>query len=151
MRAWVEDNGLRLHPDKTHVGDCLVKGQGFEFLGYRFEAGQRFVRKKSLNHFKDAIRAKTRRTRGDSLERIVDDLNRTLQGWFQYFRHAHPRTFIVLDKFIRRRVRAVLRKQKKRPGFGKSRDDHQRWPIAFFANAGLLALHTAWQTARHSR
>jgi RNA-directed DNA polymerase len=151
IRAWVEDNGLRLHPDKTHVGDCLVKGQGFEFLGYRFEAGQRFVRKKSLNHFKDAIRAKTRRTRGDSLERIVDDLNRTLQGWFQYFRHAHPRTFLVLDKFIRRRVRAVLRKQKKRPGFGKSRDDHQRWPIAFFANAGLLALHTAWQTARHSR
>lgn len=151
IRAWVGDNGLRLHPDKTHVGDCLVKGQGFEFLGYRFEAGQRFVRKKSLNHFKDAIRAKTRRTRGDSLERIVDDLNRTLQGWFQYFQHAHPRTFIVLDKFIRRRVRAALRKQKKRPGFGKSRDDHQRWPIAFFANAGLLALHTAWQTARHSR
>jgi RNA-directed DNA polymerase len=41
MRAWVNANGLMLHPDKTHVGDCRVEGQGFEFLGYRFEAGQR--------------------------------------------------------------------------------------------------------------
>jgi RNA-directed DNA polymerase len=151
IRAWVAENGLRLHPNKTHVGDCLVKGQGFEFLGYRFEAGQRFVRKKSLNRLKDTIRAKTRRTRGDSLARIIGDLNPTLRGWFTYFKHAHPRTYIVLDRFIRRRMRALLRKQGKRPGFGATHADHQRWPIAFFAEAGLLALHTAWQNARYSR
>jgi len=151
IRAWVADNGLRLHPDKTHVGDCRLAGQGFEFLGYRFEAGRRFVRKKSLNRLKDSIRAKTRRTRGDSLARVVADLNRTLRGWFAYFKHAHPRTFIVLDKLIRRRLRSLLRKQEKRPGFGATRDDHQRWPIAFFADAGLLALHTAWRNARYSR
>ena len=80
--------GLTLHPEKTHVGDCRQPGQGFEFLGYRFEAGQRHVRKKSLNTLKDAIRAKTKRTRGDSLARIVLDLNRTLRGWFGYFKHA---------------------------------------------------------------
>jgi RNA-directed DNA polymerase len=151
IRAWVDANGLRLHPGKTHVGNCLVKGQGFEFLGYQFEAGQRFVRKKSLNRIKDTIRAKTRRTRGESLERIIADLNRSLRGWFRYFQHAHPRTFVVLDKFVRRRLRAVLRKQDKRPGFGATYADHRRWPIVFFANAGLLALHTAWQEARHSR
>jgi RNA-directed DNA polymerase len=151
IRAWVDANGLRLHPGKTHVGNCLVKGQGFEFLGYQFEAGQRFVRKKSLNRIKDTIRAKTRRTRGESLERIIADLNRSLRGWFRYFQHAHPRTFTVLDKFVRRRLRAVLRKQDKRPGFGATYADHRRWPIVFFANAGLLALHTAWQDARHSR
>jgi len=33
MRAWVVANGLALHPDKTHVGDCRIVGQGFEFLG----------------------------------------------------------------------------------------------------------------------
>jgi hypothetical protein len=43
MRAWVNANGLTLHPDKTHIGDCRVEGQGFEFLGYRFEAGERWV------------------------------------------------------------------------------------------------------------
>ena len=151
IRAWVADNGLHLHSGKTHIGDCRKVGEGFEFLGYRFEAGRRIVRKKSLDRVKDAIMAKTRRSRGDSLERIVVDLNRTLRGWFAYFKHAHPRTFIVLDGFVRRRLRALLRKQQKRPGFGATRNDHQRWPNAFFAQAGLLALHTAWQTARHSR
>lgn len=152
IRAWVVGNGLRLHPDKTHVGDCRQTGEGFEFLGYRFEAGRRFVRKKSLDRFKDSIREKTRRTRGQALAVIVVDLNRLLRGWFAYFKHAHPYTFRPLDQFIRRRLRALLRKQTlRRPGMGLTAADHQRWPNAFFAEAGLLALHTAWQTARHSR
>ena len=45
IRAWVTANGLTLHPSKTHVGDCRVPGQGFEFLGYRFEAGRRCVQR----------------------------------------------------------------------------------------------------------
>ena len=39
VREWTEANGLTLHPDKTPIGDCLQPGQGFEFLGYRFEGG----------------------------------------------------------------------------------------------------------------
>ena len=64
VHAWVEANGLTLHPEKTHVGDCRVPGQGFEFLGYRFEAGRRHVRKKSLDKLKDTIRERTRRCPG---------------------------------------------------------------------------------------
>jgi RNA-directed DNA polymerase len=151
VRAWVSENGLALHPEKTHVGDCRQPGHGFEFLGYRFEAGQRHVRQKSLNKFKDSIREKTRRTRGDSLVCAVADLNPLLRGWFGYFKHAHHTTFGKLDGFVRRRLRAVLRKQEKRPGRGICRADHQRWPNAFFAEAGLFALHTAWLSARQSR
>ena len=72
---WVRDNGLTLHPTKTHVGDCRQPGQGFEFLGYRFEAGRRFVRKKSMKKLKDSIRAKTGRTRGVSIDRVITELN----------------------------------------------------------------------------
>ncbi len=151
IRAWVTENGLRLHPDKTRVGDCRQAGEGFEFLGYRFEAGRRWVRKKSLTRLKDRIRERTRRTQGESLERIVASLNPMLRGWFAYFKYAHPYTFDEIDKLIRRRLRAILRKQEKRPGFGRCRVDHQRWTNAFFAQAGLLALHTAWLEARHSR
>lgn len=151
IQQWVTENGLRLSPAKTHVGDCRVPGQGFEFLGYRFEAGLRLVRKKSLNRFKDTIRAKTGRTRGDSLARIIADLNRTLRGWFEYFKHAQPSTFKALDGFIRRRLRTLLRKQKKQSGVGLSLGDHLRWPNSFFAQAGLLALYGAWHEARHSR
>jgi len=151
IRQWVAENGLRLSPTKTHVGDCRQPGEGFEFLGYRFEAGRRRVRKKSLDRFKDKIRAKTGRLRGDSLQRIVTDLNRTLRGWFEYFKHADVFTFVDLDGFIRRRLRALLLRQTKRHGFGLSRLASRLWPNAFFAQAGLLALYGAWREARHSR
>ena len=151
IRRWVAENGLALHPDKTQIGDCRQPGQGFDFLGYRFEAGKRWVRKKSLARLKQGIREKTRRTRGDSLARIVADLNPLLRGWFGYFKHAHRATFPGLDGFVRRRLRALLRKQHKRPGSGRSKADHQRWPNHFFADAGLFALDPAWHAASHSR
>jgi RNA-directed DNA polymerase len=151
VAAWVSANGLTLHPDKTRVGDSRQPGQGFEFLGYRFEAGRRLVRKKSLQALKDKVRAKTGRSRGDSLARIISDLNPLLRGWFGYFKHATPALFGVLDGFVRRRLRAVLRKQAKRPGIGRCAADHQRWPNAFFAAHGLFTLRTAFAQARHSR
>jgi len=153
VETWVAANGLTLHPEKTRMGDCSQPGQGFEFLGYRFEAGTRRVRQKSLNALKDRIRAKTGRSRGDSLARIVADLNPVLRGWFEYFKHARPAltVFRKIDKMIRRRLRAVLRKQNKRPGFGRTLADHLRWPNAFFATRGLFTLVAALADARHSR
>ena len=151
VRAWVEANGLTLHPDKTHLGNCMEQGQGFEFLGYRFECGNRWVRKKSLTSLKDRIRKRTRRTRGDSMESIIQDLNPMLRGWFSYFKHAHRYTFKPLDGFVRRRLRAILRKQTKRPGFGRCYADHRRWPNAYFANLGLFTQYEAHCRASQSR
>ena len=151
VRAWVEANGLELHPGKTHIGDCREPGQGFEFLGYRFEEGRRWVRRKSLQRIKDAIRAKTRRSRGDSLATIIADLNPTLRGWYNYFKQAHVSTFRRLDGYIRRRLRAILRKQEKRPGRGICLRDHQRWKNAFFTEAGLFALYPARLAEAHPR
>lgn len=151
VKAWVEANGLTLHPDKTHVGDRRIEGQGFEFLGYRFEAGKRRVRKKSLQGFKDKIREKTRRSRGDSLMRIIADLTPMIRGWYGYFKHACRWEFPKLDGFIRRRLRAILRKQEKRPGFGKCHADHKRWPNAYFAELGLFTMTEARMSASQSR
>jgi RNA-directed DNA polymerase len=151
IKAWVEANGLILHPDKTHVGDCRREGQGFDFLGYRFEAGKRWVRKKSLMALKDKIRTLTQRTRGDSLARIIADLNPRLKGWFGYFKHAQALEFRRLDGFIRRRLRALLRKQEKRPGIGRCLTDHSRWPNAYFAATGLFTMTEAWLLASQSR
>ena len=151
VRVWVEQNGLRLNADKTHVGDCRQTGQGFEFLGYRFELGRRWVRRKSLLALRERIRQKTRRTRGDSLACIIADLNPTLRGWFHYFKHSQPWVHQLTDGFVRRRLRAILRKQDKRPGMGKCRDDHLRWPNTFFAAQGLFTLTTARVLASQSR
>ena len=119
--------------------------------GYRFEAGKRFVRKKSMNKLRDRIRDVTQRTRGKGLAFVIATLNPVLRGWFGYFKHAHKSTFPKLDQFVRRRLRAILRKQDKRPGRGICWDDHRRWPNAFFAAQGLFALNTAWKTARQPR
>jgi RNA-directed DNA polymerase len=151
VRGWVEQNGLKLNADKTHVGDCRQAGQGFEFLGYRFEVGRRWVRRKSLLALRERIRQKTRRTRGDSLACIIADLNSTLRGWFEYFKHAQPWVHQLTDSFVRRRLRAILRKQDKRPGMGKCREDHLRWPNTFFATQGLFTLTTARVLASRSR
>lgn len=151
VQAWVTANGLTLHPDKTRVGDCRQPGEGFDFLGYRFEAGRRLVRAKSLKTLRGKVRQRTLRSRGDSLRCIVADINPVLRGWFNYFQHATPGVFRLIDGFVRRRLRAVLRKQERRPGFGRCEADHQRWPNTFFAEQGLFTLQTALARARHSR
>ena len=33
VQDWVMTNGLTLHPDKPHIGDCRQRGEGFDFLG----------------------------------------------------------------------------------------------------------------------
>jgi len=151
VKSWVEQNGLRLNEDKTHVGDCRQAGQGFEFLGYRFEAGRRWVRPKSFKALRERIGIKTKRTRGESLAKIIADLNPMLRGWFNYFKQAHPRVHELMDGFTRRRLRALLRKHEKRPGMGRCLDDHLRWPNAFFATQGLFTMITARELASQSR
>lgn len=151
VRQWVAQNGLSLHQDKTHVGDCTQRGQGFEFLGYRFEAGRRWVRDKSLKSLKDKVREKTKRTRGESLRTVIEDLGPMLKGWFGYFKHAYKSTFPNIDGFIRRRLRAMLRKQQKRPGKGRCHADHKRWPNAYFAELGLFTMTQARFKASQSR
>ena len=151
VKSWMEQNGLSLNADKTHIGDCRQAGQGFEFLGYRFEAGRRWVRKKSLKALRERIRIKTKRTRGDSMATIIADLNPTLRGWFNYFKHAHPVALLGIDGYIRRRLRAIVRKQEKRPGMGRCFNDHLRWPNAYFARQGLFTITAARVLASQSR
>ena len=40
VREWVEQAGLRLHPEKTRIVDAREKG-GFDYLGYHFERGMK--------------------------------------------------------------------------------------------------------------
>lgn len=151
IKEWVIKHGLKLHPDKTRIGNCQVEGQGFEFLGYRFEAGQRYVRKKSMNKLKDEIRTLTKRTCGRSIQKVVDEVNPKLRGWYNYFKHAKKWTLEKIDGFVRRRLRAILRKQEKRPGRGRTLQDHMKWRNAYFAGLGLFTMQAALASDRQSR
>jgi RNA-directed DNA polymerase len=141
VRRWTAQAGLRLHPDKTRIVDAAQRG-GFDFLGYHFERGHRWPRQKSLAKLKDAIRRKTPRANGHSLTRIIADVNQSLKGWFEYFKHSHPNTFASLDKWVRMRLRSILRKRSGRRGRGRG-SDHQRWPNAYFVKLGLFSTTAA--------
>jgi RNA-directed DNA polymerase len=147
VQQWTAQAGLTLHPEKTRIVDAREPG-GFEFLGYRFEQGRRWPRKKSLGKLKAALRAKTRRVNGQSLERIVTDVNATLQGWFAYFKHSHRTTFPTLEGWLRMRLRSILRRRLGKRGRGRG-SDHQRWPNAYFAGHGLFSMIEAHARLRH--
>jgi RNA-directed DNA polymerase len=140
VRQWVMENGLTLHPTKTRIVDART--EVFDFLGYRFKGAVRLPRPKSADKLKDTIRAKTKRTNGDSLPFIISRVNQTLSGWFTYFRHCNRSVFQDLDCWIRGRLRSILRKRNGRRGRGRGKD-HQRWQNAFFEEHKLYNLKAA--------
>jgi RNA-directed DNA polymerase len=148
VQQWTGQAGLRLHPEKTRIVDATSR-DGFDFLGYHFERGMKWPRKKSLGKFRDTIRGKTKRTNGQSLQAIIADANRTMRGWFAYFKHSHRTTFTGVDGWVRMRMRSILRKRHGRRGRGRG-SDHQRWTNAYFAAHGLFSLVTAHAAARQS-
>jgi RNA-directed DNA polymerase len=98
---------------------------------------------------KDAVRQKTRRTSGDSLAVIIADVNRTLRGWFAYFKHSHRTTFRPIDEWVRARLRHILHRRhggRRRAGAAT----HRRWPRCFFVAQGLFSVERAHAAARQS-
>jgi RNA-directed DNA polymerase len=149
VRQWCEAEGLVLHPDKTRIVD--VRTEGFDFLGYHFTTTRRgqltcWPRKKSLGKFKDNIRRQTRRTNGRAMSCIIAAVNRTLRGWFGYFKHSYHTTFSAVDSWVRGRLRSILRKRRGGQGRGRG-SDHQRWPNRYFATLGFFSLKEAYAAA----
>jgi RNA-directed DNA polymerase len=144
LSRWCESAKLQLHPEKTRVVDTQI--ESFEFLGYCFGVykGQRLIypRKRSLEKLKDAIRAKTKRKRGDSLSQIVRDVSVTLRGWYGYFKHSKKGIFRDVDRWTRMRLRCILRRRLGHD-YRSRKMDNFKWPKAYFAEAGLFSLEQA--------
>ncbi len=149
IQGWAEQNGLVVHPSKTRIVDATQKG-GFDFLGYHFERGMKWPRKKSLDKFKETIRHKTRRKQGQSLSQVIAVLTPIMRGWFEYFKHSQPSTFSELDGWIRGRLRSILRKHQGKKGRARG-SDHQRWPNAYFDQLGFYSLVKARKLVLQSR
>ena len=106
--------GLRIHPEKTRI---VHVSQGFEFLGYKIGLGRglRFKsggiglyaipRQRSIDRFKDKVRALTRRRIAVTLEELIHVLNPVIRGWGMYYRRANVRRlFNRLNRWIVRRI-----------------------------------------------
>jgi RNA-directed DNA polymerase len=148
VRRWTAQAGLTLHPEKTRIVNATE--DGFEFLGYRFEQGRKRPRAKSLQKFKDKVRSQTSRLNGQSLQETIANVNRTLRGWFAYFKHSHKHAFPPLDSWVRTRLRRILRRRRGRSRGRVRGADQFRWPNAFFASRGLFSLVAAHALACQS-
>src|SRR3979411_2194323 len=81
----------------------LAKEEGSTSWDTILKRGKKGPRKKSLDKLKDAIRSKTRRNNGRSMKANCIDLNRTLKGWYEYFKHSESHVF-CRDRGLRART-----------------------------------------------
>jgi len=148
VRRWSEGAGLELHPLKTKVVSMEEDGNYFDFLGYRFKQSRkhqrvrRYLRPKSVKKLKENLKQYTRRNNGNSLEVIIAKANTILKGWFGYFQHVSATALPGLDRWVRGRLRSILRKRNGLEGRGRG-IDHHKWPNRYFKDLGLFNLEEA--------
>lgn len=147
VEAWMEESGLKLHPEKTRMVDMSKPDGSFDFLGYRFKRSRRgrlirLVRPQSVQKLKEKLRGLTKRNNGHCMEAIIQKINPILRGWFNYFKQACQTQHQELDKWIRGRLRSILRRRQRRKGKANGLD-HQRWPNRYFEALGYYSLKSA--------
>ncbi len=131
---------LAVNPDKSAVDRPWNR----KFLGYTFTMHYQpklKVATESIKRFKGRLREQFRRGRGRSLRRVLEELRPVLIGWVSYYRKSQVRiTFERIDQWIRRKLRAILWRQWKRP-----------WTRAKQLIRRGLAHERAWISATNGR
>jgi RNA-directed DNA polymerase len=102
---------LKVNESKSAV----AKPQERKFLGFSFTGGKELKRKiapKAIDRFKERIREITAKSRGRSMEKVMEELARYVRGWRGYFGFCEtPSMLQQLDSWIRRRVRCAFWRQ----------------------------------------
>ncbi len=102
----------------NHAKSCVRSTDGLEFLGYQFTGygGQMRVSPKNFDKFKQRVRELTRRRVSISMTTRLKALGYYLRGWTGYFCLVPIKSFfVVLDKWVRRRIRSCFWKQWRKP------------------------------------
>lgn len=102
---------LRVNQSKSAVARPWER----KFLGFSFTVHRqpkRRIAPQAVQRFRRRVRELTRRTRGVSHERMVEDLGRYWRGWLGYFGSCEtPAVLARLERWARRRLRSAIWKQ----------------------------------------
>jgi RNA-directed DNA polymerase len=102
---------LKVNESKSAV----AKPQERRFLGFSFTSGKELKRKiapKAIDRFKERVREITRKSKGRSMEQVMEELAQYLRGWRGYFGFCEtPSMLQQLDSWIRRRIRCAFWRQ----------------------------------------
>jgi hypothetical protein len=134
-RRILEKLEVTLQSEKTHI---VHVRQGFEFLGYKIKRGSQklklaterirsgvvqgdlyaYARDKSIKHFTEQIRQRTRRKAPVGTKELIEEINPVIRGWGNYYCNAHVRKlFNRLDRWIVRRIWSHRRKRWRNTGW----------------------------------
>lgn len=125
LETWM---GLEINREKTRVVNLWEEGARLDFLGYTFRfdrdlrgRGGRYlnmtVSKKSLQRERDRLRELTSyHVCFKPVPTLIQELNRHLRGWANYFQHGYPRVpFRAINRFVRERLTVHVRRRSQRP------------------------------------
>src|SRR4029450_8851411 len=144
-RRWMTGIGLTLNETKTRV--CDARCQPFTFLGYTFgpmhspRTGRRYngaqPSKKAVASIKERIRNRLRPGNQAPWEDVARALNRTVQGWANYFSYGSvTKAREAVQLYLYHAVRRFLRRRHKVAGSGFRRVPSPR----AVGGLGVLAL-----------
>jgi RNA-directed DNA polymerase len=147
VQATLQRLGLQLNPDKTRI--CNARTERFDFLGYSLglhrlkRGGSSYLgasaSDKSVQRLKDRVREQLR-TQIGPWEDIRERLNRTLQGWENYFRHGSKhRSYRAINNHVSTKVRNFLQRRHHVPSRGTRRFSNE----AIFGPLGVHQLKGA--------
>jgi RNA-directed DNA polymerase len=133
LSGWIESKlegwmGLEINRDKTRVIDLRQQGEKLNFLGYmfRYERDRKGRQQRYLNVTISEKAMKRERQKlyemissevcFKPLPQLIEELNRHLKGWANYFSHGYPRKgFRQINRYVRQRLTQHLRRRSQRP------------------------------------
>jgi RNA-directed DNA polymerase len=124
LESWM---GLEINREKTRVMDLRQKGASLDFLGFtfRYDRSQygagRYLNvapsKKALKREREKLWQMTSKSNGSKpIPTLIEELNRHLRGWANYFRFGYPReAFDQINRHVLLRLAQHLRRRSQRP------------------------------------
>ena len=142
--------GVELNEEKTKLVD-LEKGEGFEFLGFRFKRRKTRNQKwavlvvptmKKRRNLLQTLTEIFNKWRSQPIMRVIGEINPIIRGWVNYFRIGNSsRCFSYVRYWIEKKVRRHLMRARKRSGFG-----WKRWSSEFMYQC--LGIYNDYQIKR---
>ena len=141
FEAMASRMGLTINREKTRITKLT---EGFDFIGFQFvkrrspKSGKWniyiFPSKVAQRNIRRRIKYFTKRRAPKTPAEFVEQVNQTVRGWVNYFRHTNAsQAFRGLQRFINTRFRRFLNFRSKGRGFGWS-----KYPNAALYARGII-------------
>lgn len=133
LNRFIEDKlenwlGLEINREKTRVVNLKEKGASLDFLGFTFRyyddlkgRGWQYLNVSPSAKAMKKEREKVKEMTGPNqcfqpIPKLIESLNRQLDGWANYFRFGYPRqAFREINWYVRDRLTQHLRRRSQRP------------------------------------